>query len=159
MKEFIDFFLQILPILLILLAWFTGRAAEKNHIKRLNRRENQLSEMLVTNIKSFPPSAEPQKHAELVVGQVVIATDYLKSFLANIKKIFGGNLKSYESLMNRARREAVIRMLEEAHENGYDAVCNMRLQFSDIGGMSASSRGNVMVEVFAFGTAYCRAKS
>lgn len=156
--DIVDLIIQSTPILLILLAWFTGRAAERNHIKRLNRRENQLADMLVTDIKSFPPSAEPHKHAELVVGQVVIATDYLKSFLANLKKILGGNLKSYESLMNRARREAILRMLEEAHQNGYDAVCNLRLEFSDIGGMS-SSRGAVMVEVFAFGTAYCRATS
>ena len=107
----VDLLIQLLPILLILLAWFTGRAAERNHIKRLNRRENHLADMLVTDIKSFPPSAEPQKHAELVVGQVVIATDYLKSFLANIKKMFGGNLKSYESLMNRARREGCRELL------------------------------------------------
>ena len=156
--DLVDLFVQFLPVLLILIAWITGRAAEKNHFKRLKQRENQLADMLVTDIKSFPPSAVPQKHAELVVGQVVIATDYLKSFLANLKKILGGNLKSYESLMDRARREAILRMLEEAHHNGYDAVCNLRLQFSDIGGMS-SSRGAVMVEVFAFGTAYCRVTS
>ena len=143
------------PLLLIVLAWFTGRYAERRHFQRLRRREAQLGLMLVTDVKSFPGGADPARGGRLVMGQVVVASDYLKSFLAALRKIFGGELKSFESLMERARREATLRMMEEAHRQGHDAVCNFRLDFSDIGSMS-NNKGGAMVEVFVSGTAYTR---
>lgn len=144
------------PIALILLALFTGRIAERRHFRSLNRRETELADMMLTDVKSFPAGATPAAHATLVAGQVVIASDYLKSWLAGIRKIFGGELKSYESLIERARREAVLRMLQEARSQGFDAVCNMRLGFADIGGVTGIKNA-AMVEVFAYGTAYRKA--
>ena len=41
----------------------------------------------------------------LVFGQTVVATDYLKTFVASIENLFGGELKSFATLMDRARRE------------------------------------------------------
>ena len=109
--------------------------------------------MVVSDIKSFPGGADTRAGATMVLGEVVIATDYLKSFLARIRKILGGELRSYESLMQRARREAMVRMLEQAREMGYDAVCNLRLDPSDIGGATQRRRA-VMVAICATGTAY-----
>lgn len=143
-----------LPITFIVLALFTGRAAERSHFRSIVRREQEMADMVVSDIKTFPGGAKDGPRATLVAGQVVIATDYLKTWLANIRKFFGGELKSYESLMDRARREAVLRMLEEARGQGFDAVCNLRLGFADIGGVSGMKRA-AMVEVFAYGTAYC----
>ncbi len=144
-----------IPLGLIILAWITGRLAERNHNRRLDRREGELSGMLVTNLKSFPDGAEAAKGGRLVMGQVVIANDYLKAFLAGIRKIFGGEIKSYEKLMLRARREAIVRMLTKADQDGFDAVGNVRIYFSDIGGMTGQ-RGMAIVEIFTCGTAYNR---
>ena len=141
------------PIFLILLGWIVGRARERSHLRSLETRERRLAYMLVTDIKTFPGGAEPAKHAILVMGEAVIATDYLKSFLAKFRKLIGGELRSYESLMTRARREAILRMLEQAQQEGYNAVCNVRLATADIGGM-AGGKGAVMAETFASGTAY-----
>jgi len=142
---------------LIALGWLSGRMAERRHFRRLARREQALAHMLVTDLKSFPPAPDASRYATLVTGDVVIATDYMKSFLARIRKILGGELRSYQSLMSRARREAVLRMMEKARELGYDAVCNVRLNPADIGGVTRR-RGAVMVAVCATGTAYCVAK-
>jgi len=140
---------------LLLLGFLVGRAAEWRHLKRLAAGESRLTHMLVTDIKSFPGGADPALTPVMVTGGAVIATDYFKSFLARLRKIIGGELRSYESLMTRARREAVLRMLEEAHTMGFDAVCNLRLNNADIGGMTGK-RGAAMVEAFASGTAYRR---
>ena len=140
-------------LLLIQLGWIAGRTAEWRHLRRLDAREKRLSSMIVTDLKTFPLGADPGMRSALVGGEVVIATDYLKSFLAKIRCILGGELKSYESLMSRASREAILRMLEQAHMQGYNAVCNVRLDFADIGGMTGR-RGAAMVEAFASGTAY-----
>lgn len=144
----------IIFIVLILLGLFVGRTTERRHLSRLDRREQALAHMLITNIRSFPGGSDPAKPPAVVTGEAVIATDYFKSFLARLRKVLGGELKSYRSLMTRARREAVLRMMEKAHEQGYNAVCNMRLDSADIGGMTGR-RGVAMVEAFATGTAYC----
>ena len=143
----------VIFLFLLLLGWIAGRTAERLHLSSLARREDQLRHILVTDIKTFPGGAEPSRQAALVMGTAVIASDYLKTFLASLRKIVGGEMHSYQSLMSRARREAILRMLEEAHGLGYNAVCNLRLGSADIGGMTGK-KGAAMVEVFATGTAY-----
>lgn len=144
----------IIFIILILLGLIVGKTTEVRHLRRLDRREKGIAHMLVTDLRSFPGGVDRAKPPAMVTGEAVIATDYLKSFLARLRKILGGELKSYRSLMTRARREAILRMMEKAQAQGYDAVCNLRLDSADIGGM-AGRRGVAMVEAFATGTAYC----
>ncbi|MHC4914578.1 MAG: YbjQ family protein [Planctomycetota bacterium] len=153
----IELALQIgIPAFFILLGLVVGTAVERAHFRGLAERERELAHMLVTDVRSFPGGADPSAGAAMVVGQAVIATDYLKSFLASLKKLLGGELGSYLSLLDRARREAVLRMLEEARQGGYDAVCNLRLDTADIGGSGVASKGAVMVALIATGTAYRR---
>ena len=141
---------------LLLLAFYTGSRVERRHNESLAEREKTLRHMLVTDVKRFPAHGRdvvPDAGGALVMGEVVIATDYLKSFLAGLRNIMGGELKSYQSLVLRARREAMLRMLEEADQLGYNAVCNIRYDASDIGGM-AGGAGVVQIESFVSGTAY-----
>jgi len=148
------FLVNVGPVLLLLfIGWAVGKTTERLHLRRLARREREFAGMLVTDIRSFGPGADPSKHAALVSGEAVIATDYLKSFLAGFRKILGGELRSYRSLMGRARREALMRLLAEARRKGFNAVCNVRYETADIGGFTGK-RGAVMVECFAYGTAY-----
>ena len=64
-------------------------------------------------------------------------------------------MKSYRSLLFRAREEALLQILEEAEHEGYDAVCNLRVDTADIGGNSMQ-RGVPTVGIMATGTAYRR---
>jgi uncharacterized protein YbjQ (UPF0145 family) len=156
MGEVLGLVLQLAsPLFLLLLGLLVGRAVERAHFRQLRRREAAVAHMLVTDIKTFPGGADPAHTPELIVGQAVIATDYLKSFLAGLRKILGGELKSYLSLMERARREALLRVLEQAQQSGFNAVCNLRLDTADIGG-AMGAKGTVMVSLVASGTAYRR---
>lgn len=153
MEEVVGLICQCgLPLILLFVAWLTGTAVERSHFSNLRRREQALAHVVVTNLKTFPGSADPGKSAALVVAETVISSDYLKSFLAGIRKILGGELRSFQSLMTRARREAMLRIMEQAHHQGYNAVCNLRMDTAAIGGMQA--KGIVMVSVMASGTAY-----
>jgi len=143
-----------LVALLLALGLAVGTTAEKRHLRSLKRRESELANMLVTDLKSFPGGADARAGALLVTGEAAIATDYLKTFLAGLRKLVGGELRSYESLMLRARREAVLRMLQQARSRGYDAVCNVRLNTANISGVSR--RKPPVVEVLVTGTAYRR---
>ena len=159
MQGFIEFFLSYgIFLFLILLGLFAGGWSERRHYEKLKRREQQTSDILVTQIKTYPSAAPENAQPRMVIAEVVIATDYLKSFLAKLRNIFGGEVKSFYSLMDRARREAIVRILEQAQQHGYNAVCNVRIQTADVGGNS-TMRKVAMVAIIASGTAYHASQS
>ncbi len=130
-----------------------GRVREKNHFKRLDAREAATAGFMVHQVKSFPHAISAKGPPKLIVAEAVIATDYLKSFFASLRNIFGGEMRSYQTLLTRARREAVLRIVDQARQEGSNAVCNLRLENADIGG-NTSKRGTVMASILASATAY-----
>ena len=77
--------------------------------------------------------------------------DYFKRFLAMLRTLFGGRVRSYENLLDRARREAILRMKEEARSLNAERIFNIKLETASI---SKNAAGNIgSVEVFAYGTA------
>ena len=93
-------------------------------------------------------------HCHLVNGSMVVSVDYFKRILAMLRIFFGGNVQSYETLIDRARREAVLRMKESCP--GADQVINLRLETSSITKGKGKQIGSV--EVLAYGTAvyFCK---
>ena len=148
----------IVPPSLILLGLVAGKINERNHLRDMERREALLTHILVTDLRTTAPDIDPGRAPALVIGEVVIATDYLKTFLAGLRGIFGGELGSFLTLVTRARKEALLRLKEEAHRQGYNAICNVRMDPADIGGNTAQ-RGIPMVAMIASGTAYSRSAS
>jgi uncharacterized protein YbjQ (UPF0145 family) len=141
-----------IPVLLILLGLIVGGANERLHFKSLRTREAIFHSVSMTDVRTFLGTPDPRRGAELVVAEVAIANDYLKSFLAGLKRILGGEMRSYRSLMERARREAILRLAEQATSRGHNALCNVRFATADVGGMA--TKGAVMVVVMASATAY-----
>ena len=76
-----------------------------------------------------------------------------KRFLAGLRMIFGGRIRAYEPLLDRARREALLRMREDAIARGFDLVINVRIETSRLATAARNGRGTAGVEVLAFGTA------
>ena len=89
----------------------------------------------------------------MVTGSVVISLDYFKRFLAGLRAVVGGRIKAYETLLDRARREAILRMKEETARKGYDTILNVRLETSRLATGRRDGKGTAGVEVLAFGTA------
>ncbi len=152
-----EFLLQIgVFLFLIGLGLFVGRYVERRHLADLQARELATRSTLVTQLKSFPDHTAGPSPPQLLVAEVVIATDYLKSFLAGLRNLFGGEVRSYQSMLVRARREATLRIVEKANRLGYNAVCNLRLETADIGGGTTSGKRSrkVMATILASATAY-----
>jgi len=135
---------------LLLAAYVIGTSIEAAHFRRLARWEQELSGIMVSDMKRVPPNWHVAE-AGLVVGQAVIATDKFKVFVARLRNLFGGGVPGYERLMERARRQALVRMLWQAQEYGANAVWNVRLETSTIQGKREGQSGGV--EVLAYGTA------
>ena len=135
------------------LGFFVGGFNERRHFAHIALREANHGDMLVTQTKNFPLGVAIETAPTMVTGEVVIATDYLKNYFAKWRNIFGGRVRSYQSLLERARREAILRMLDEASARGLNALCNVRLETADVGGNTAQ-RKVAMVAIIASGTAY-----
>lgn len=132
---------------LLLLGLVTGRIAERRHYKRIIERE-AASTVMVFSDRNVP-SGVAANRAQLVQGSAVISHDYFKAVLASLRKIFGGRLGAYESLLDRARREAVLRMKDAAQELGSNMVINVKFETTSI----SKGKNLVTVEVLVYGTA------
>lgn len=141
---------------LLALGYFFGRFFEKRHYKSIIKREAQYRHIPVIASR-IPPVAQPPDAIMLVTGSVVVSVDYFKRFLASLRSLIGGRVLSYESLLDRARREAILRMKEQATSLGANKVFNLKLETASI---SKSAKGKIgSVEVLAYGTAFIPVKA
>ena len=150
-----DLFGLVIVFGLLILGVLAGGMNERSHFRRLARDERSLEHIKVNNLKRVT-SPETVTDSAFVMGQVVIATDYFKSFATGLRNLVGGEMKSARSLMIRARREAVVRMLREADQRGATEVWNVRFGFCNVSMMRGRS-GAMQVEIVAWGTAVSRA--
>lgn len=141
----------IIFIALVAIGYLAGRRAEAKHYASIREREERLAHILIIQSKN-PPAVGPCD-SFFVSGSVVIAQDYFKRLYAGIKKIFGGRMTPFESLLDRARREAVLRLKEEAARNNAQFVCNLKFGTSDISGFQKGGQGADGVEIIVYGTA------
>lgn len=131
-----------------------GGMRERSHNKSLDRREGELANITICNLKTIL-GADQASQAQLVMGQVVIATDYFKSLATALRSLVGGEMHAANSLMLRARREALLRMQADAKRRGCDEIYNVRFGSSAISQMRGK-QGAMQVEVLAWGTAVKR---
>ncbi len=149
-----NFLAQNFGLLVFLFLAFTGyvfgRAAEGRHYISIRKREQELRHLLILTEKQVPPELEGYA-GTLVAGSVVISVDYFKTVISGLRAIVGGRMSAYESLLDRARREALLRMQTAAAELGAQAILNLKFETSRISGNAG--RGIGSVEVLAYGTA------
>jgi uncharacterized protein YbjQ (UPF0145 family) len=129
-------------IIFLIIALITGTIIEKRHLKRINSREEALVDKPFFN-DHFTSVHDDVNRTEFVSAGCVIGADYFKVFLAGLRSIFGGSVSAYESLTERARREAVLKMREQAPHA--DMIVQARIQLTEL--------GKAKVEAIAYGTA------
>ncbi len=135
-------------LFLLGLGFFFGRMNERNHFKSLEKREAELAHITVSDLKHIPDGTT---QARFVNGNVVISVDYFKLIAASLRNLVGGQIKSYSSLLERARREAVLRMKAQADALGATHIANVRLETASVFKNAKNTIGSV--EVLAYGTA------
>ena len=141
-----------LPLFLLMLAYFVGTIMEKRHFSSIRRREKENFSYPVVSFDTMPEDWNASE-ATLVTGSIVISLDYFKRVIAGLRSLVGGRIKTYEPLLERARREALLRMTESARAQGYDAIFNVRLETSRLANSRSDGQGTAGVEMLAFGTA------
>ncbi len=140
----------IIFLSLLALGYGFGRHAEKKHYRTIIAREKVLNSLPVIATRIIPAS-HSQHGSNLVMGSVVISVDYFKRFVAVLRSLVGGRMTTYETLLDRARREAVLRMKEGARLQGAVIIFNIKYETSSIYKGRRNAIGSV--EVLAYGTA------
>ncbi|GIQ70933.1 hypothetical protein DUZ99_06535 [Xylanibacillus composti] len=84
-------------------------------------------------------------------GVVVRARGLGGDIMASLKGLVGGEVKQYTQMIEDARRQAMDRLVQNAHAMGADAIVMMRFDSGDI--------GSNMSEIVAYGTAVKTART
>ena len=132
---------------------FIGKVNEVWHYWSIKRREKKYLNLPVIAMR-HPYNDSEISDSKLVYGEVAIAVDYYKSFMAMVLSVFGLELYVYETLLDRARREAILRMKALTAKMGGDAIINLKIEpllFSKSN--SPDARRSACVAVIVSGTA------
>ena len=81
----------------------------------------------------------------VVTGSTIQSKNMFADFGQGLKSIVGGELKSYTSMMDKARAQATQRMVDQAVKMDADAIIGVRFTTNSIMAQAA--------EVLVFGTA------
>lgn len=133
--------------ILFCIGWAFGRHIERKHLNELEQQEQRLAYILLDTNRFTTTDATGQ----LVSSNVVLSHDYFKYIISMIQNFFGGRLTTYETVVDRARREAVVRLKLEAERMGATKITGLRLSTTEMG------MDGGMIEVFAYGTAIGKA--
>lgn len=146
----------IIFLVLLSLGYFFGSWNEKRHFKSIRERESKFRPLKVIGSRRVPEKYT-EVESTVVGGSVVISIDYFKMISASLRNFFGGRVSAYETLVERARREAILRMKEDAASWGAQVIFNQRIETASI---SKGAKGQIgAVEVYAYGTALRSTKS
>lgn len=91
------------------------------------------------------PGRTIERAVGLVRGNTVRAKHVGRDIVAALRNLVGGEISEYSELMTEARNEAMNRMVEQAEQQGADAVVAVRFVTAQVGTGSA--------ELVAYGTA------
>jgi uncharacterized protein YbjQ (UPF0145 family) len=139
----IDLLVNLGMLVVALIAtYFTGSIVERRHFASLRRREREALAIPVVTRETISAKIE-RADCRLVVGSCVVGADFFKRHLAALRGLIGGRVAAYESLVDRARREAILRMKDQSR--GAVEIACLRITTSNL--------GPGRVEAMAYGTA------
>ena len=141
-----------LTVGLLSLGYVVGQAREKKHYASIRSREEQLRHVMAVTLREMPGLSGAYQPT-LVTGAVCVSIDYFKRFTAGLRFLFGGRVSAYETIIDRARREAILRMKERAVAHGYEAIICVRVETARIASSRNDGKGTAAMEVVAYGTA------
>ncbi|MGA1820059.1 MAG: YbjQ family protein [Thermoplasmatota archaeon] len=149
---FYVFFLIIVPLVFFVVPMITGQMIERKHFRELEAREAEIRKKVLVHNRKTPVMKKPARMT-IVAGEVCMGADRFKTWLAGFRQLVGGRMGSLSPVVERARREALLRALESAAEQGYTEVGNLRYTTANLK-WNAPKQKDLLISVMAYGTAY-----
>lgn len=138
----------IIFITLVILGLVFWKINESRHYKSIVEREEKYKHIFVmndTDARNFSLTG-----GELIYGSTAVSIDYFKKIVAGFINFFWGKITVYERILDRARREATLRVKEQAVAKGYNCIVNLKVDTSTINGKNPNS--TACAEVLASAT-------
>ncbi|WP_304124740.1 YbjQ family protein [Methanosphaera cuniculi] len=74
------------------------------------------------------------KYHGIVNGEGLIGANVYKDIFSGVRDVVGGRTSTYEIEIQKAREAAIERMTKKAEELGANAILNVRINYSNLGG-------------------------
>lgn len=137
-------------LVVVFLGLFFGKRAEKKHYTSIQERELKYKKIIVLSDKDLKSVKNGIEEWALIHEGTVVALDAFKKLMASFVNLFWWRMKAYESLVDRARREAVLKVKQKAFDLWCNTIINLRIETSSI---SKSAKKSVWaVEAIAYAT-------
>jgi len=143
-----EFLFIVFPLIV---GYLVGTWLENRHFADIRAREAALQNRVFTYTHNHVPAEMGACELRLLAGGTVVSVDAFKRLAAKVHSFFGGRVGVYESLVERARREAILRLREHAARIGAEMVLGIRIETSPIN--DGDPRKSMGVELVAYGTA------
>ncbi len=69
----------------------------------------------------------------IVTGEVIVGANLFRDIFASITDLVGGRSGSYERVLERARKEAILEMVDKCKQLGGDALVGCDLDYEVLG--------------------------
>ncbi|RJU92353.1 MAG: hypothetical protein DWC03_06975 [Candidatus Poseidoniales archaeon] len=147
---------SLLPILLPFLSWAFGRWYQGRLMDALVLNEKQHGMMLQNDQHLSTASSMTTMTAEsstLLHVSICVGPSMGQIFFMWFKSIFGGRLHSYDVVLDYGRREALLRLNQQAKELGCSSMVNIRIETSTVSFTKNNNNSKTSsVEFLAFAT-------
>ena len=77
---------------------------------------------------------EVKKYLGIVNGEGLIGANVYKDIFSGVRDVVGGRTSTYEEELKKARQIALKSMEEKANALGANAILNVRVKYSNLGG-------------------------
>ncbi len=138
-------------LLPVIVGFIVGTYLEHQHFASIRAREAALQNRVFTYTGRVIPADIAPGELRLLAGSTVVSVDAFKRLAAKLHSFFGGRMTAYESLLERARREAVLRLREKADSLGATLIFGVRIETAAIN--DGDPRLSTGLELIAYGTA------
>lgn len=132
----------LVPLVVFILIAVEARNREKQHYQDIRQREVLTMDLPVFSEK-LSLQSQYIKGTKFVMSSITMSDDLFKYIWASMKTTFGGRIEPYELIVDRARREAILRLKESCIDA--DAIVNIQFCHSSI--------KRRLVEMVVYGTA------
>ena len=145
----------LLSLLFPFLSWAIGRWYQDRLMSALLLNEKQQGNMLQSDQHLSTQSLMTTMAAEsstLLHVSICVGPSVGQIFFMWFKSVFGGRLHSYDVVLDYGRREALLRLNQQAKSLGCSSIVNIRIETSTVSFAKNSKNSRSSVEFLAFAT-------
>ena len=142
------------PAMFVWGAVFSGTKVERMHEEANQRRDSQRDRMGREILNSIDGGYRTDvSSAGLVHANGVFGPSHWHLMIGFVNNLIGGSVTVFQQVISAGRAEVMQRLREQAEEDGWDEVINVRIDTASMTPQSSNSRNTVRgVEIYAYGT-------